>query len=40
MLLSQPNDALASQLGIALAQTPVDHVMLNQKNINRSIDLN
>ena len=33
MLLSQPNDALASQLGIALAQTPVDHVMLNQKNM-------
>ena len=33
MLLTQPNDALASQLGLALASTPVDHVVLNQKNV-------
>ena len=32
-LLSRPNDALASQLGIALASTTVDHVMLNAKNM-------
>ena len=32
-LLSRPNDALASQLGIALASTTVDHVVLNAKNI-------
>ena len=33
MLLGQPNDALTSQLGLALASTQVDHVMLNQKNV-------
>ena len=32
-LLSRPNDALASQLGLALASTTVDHVVLNAKNI-------
>ena len=32
-LLSRPNDALASQLGIALGSTSVDHIVLNAKNV-------
>lgn len=32
-LLARPNDALASQLGIALGSTPVDHIMLSAKNV-------
>ena len=32
-LLSRPNDALASQLGLALGSTNVDHIMLNAKNV-------
>ena len=32
-LLSRPNDALASQLGLALGSTPVDHIMLNARNV-------
>ena len=32
-LLANPNNALASQLGLALSQTPVDGIMLNTKNV-------
>lgn len=31
--MARPSDALASQLGIALGSTPVDHIMLSAKNV-------
>ncbi len=32
-LLARPSEALASQLGHALSSTPVDHIVLNPKNV-------